>query len=627
MAKHMAIGASEGGPSNSSSVYSRSASRYERVVPNSSRGSYNPGSSHGGRSGSRHHTILAVVLGIVAALVVIAMAAGILGLAVYQSYQRIQGQADQAMSVVGSFKESLTSGDAEGLTSSAEAISDAVHAVDNELDGLCWQVAEIIPVIGQDVSSVQTIVDVLVDLVDNAMGPVVESVKGIQLSELMIHGTINVSLIRQLSDTVQLVVPVLTHSADTVSALPEAHVEQLGSVLNQVTDGIVQAGDLATQVSEVLPYLPQMLGADGQTRTYLIIAQNNAELRATGGFPGSWGIVTITDGAINLGDFTTIVGERDITFDVTEEEIALFGEGMAINPANLNMTPDFSRAGELLASAWEAYTGQTIDGVIAMDPVFIQSLLSLTGGVTMENGMVVDGTNAAQVLLSDTYWYYGEDEEAQDAFFASVAGMVADKVMSSLGSIGMMDLLEVVVEAADEGRLLVWMDNVDEEGVIQRLGFAGELPTDPAAPELGVYVNDDTWAKMGWYLSLDTTVTDSVKNADGSVTYFLTTTLANSITQEEAEVAPAYVTGFSPDKRSIGDMYMHLLLVAPAGGSISDVVVSSGASVGSYALYGHDVKLANINVGPQETVVVTYQVTTSTRAAEGLVIRQTPLAQ
>lgn len=86
MAKHMAIGASEGGPSNSSSVYSRSASRYERVVPNSSRGSYNPGSSHGGRSGSRHHTILAVVLGIVAALVVIAMAAGILGLAVYQSY-------------------------------------------------------------------------------------------------------------------------------------------------------------------------------------------------------------------------------------------------------------------------------------------------------------------------------------------------------------------------------------------------------------------------------------------------------------------------------------------------------------------------------------------------------------
>ena len=632
MAKHMVPATFEpsapGHPGSTPHAqgFSRAGSRFERQVGSASVGG-DPYERPGRRPHRTRRTVLAVIGAIVAVLVVAAVALGAYAFGLYQSYQRVMAQVDNAMSVVDPLKTALQAGDTDGLASAASTVTNAVHAIDDELSGSNWQVAEHLPVVGQDVSSVRTLVDVATDLVDNAMAPVVDSVSGLHLSELMSGGAVNVGLIQQVSSAVQTAAPVLDRSAQTVRSLPELRIGRLQGIFSQVDDGLDAASSAVAGINEILPYLPQMLGADGQTRTYLIIAQNNAEIRATGGFPGSWGIVTVTDGAISLGDFSTIAGKRDVTFDITDEERALFGDGMAVSPANLNMTPDFSRAGMLLASAWEAYTGQTINGVIAMDPVFIQSMLALSGGVTADDGTVIDGSNAAQVLLSDTYWRFGNDGDAQDAFFAYVAGLVADKFMGSLGSIDAMSLLQTIQDAAEQSRLQVWMADANEEDVITRLGLAGELPSDPTKPELGVYVNDDTWAKMGWYLGLDTQITGSVLNADGTTTYSVSTTLSNSITQEEAEEAPTYVTGSSPDKRSVGDMYVHLLLVAPAGGSIGEVSVSDGANVGVAALYGHDVRLANLNVGPQEAVTVTYTVTASAQATDALAIHQTPTAR
>lgn len=632
MAQHMAPGLSEantpGGLSPYAQGFSRAGSRFDRSGGSSSTpAGGDPYGSPRPRSHRRRSTILAVIGAIVAMLVVVAVALGVYAFGLYQSYQRIMAQVNEATSVVEPLKEALKSGDTDSLSAVSSTVTDAVHAIDDELGGTNWQVAERIPIVGQDVATVRTLVDVATDLVDNALAPVVASVSGLHLSELMVNGAVNVGLIRQVSSAVQNATPVIERLAQTVSALPEPRIGRLQGIFSQANDALALANGAVGGINEILPYLPQMLGADGQTRTYLVIAQNNAEIRATGGFPGSWGVVTITDGAISLGDFSTIAGERDVTFDITDEERALFGDGMAISPANLNMTPDFPRAGTLLASAWEAYMGQTINGVIAMDPVFIQSMLVLAGGVTAEDGTVIDGSNAAQVLLSDTYWRFGNDGDAQDEFFAYVAGLVADKFMESLGSIDAMGLLQTLSDAAKQSRLQVWMADAAEENVVMSLGFAGELPGDPAKPELGVYVNDDTWAKMGWYLGLDTQITGSTLNADGTSTYSLITTVSNSITEEEAEEAPTYVTGGSPARRYIGDMFVHLILVAPAGGSIENVMCSSDAQPRPATLYGHAVQALDLNAGPQETVTVTYSVTVAAQATEALAVHQTPTAR
>ena len=70
-----------------------------------------------------------------------------------------------------------------------------------------------------------------------------------------------------------------------------------------------------------------MLGADGP-RTYLMLFQNNAELRATGGIPGSFATITARNGKISLGrqgDAGTIGRFDAPPIPLTPDERALFG--------------------------------------------------------------------------------------------------------------------------------------------------------------------------------------------------------------------------------------------------------------------------------------------------------------
>jgi hypothetical protein len=231
------------------------------------------------------------------------------------------------------------------------------------------------------------------------------------------------------------------------------------------------------------------------------------------------------------------------------------------------------------------------------------------------------------VLLSDTYWKY-PDGDTQDAYFAAVASEVAQKIMSGLGGVDMTSLVQIVEQDADERRLQVWMADDDEETAIQAMGMGGELSTDTTTPVLGVYVNDNTWAKMCWYLKLDTQIGTATANADGTTTYAVTTTITNTATTSELADAPTYVTGDSPKKRDTDDMYLSpLLFMAPAGGTITDMSVSGDATIGETSLYGFDTWTGSANINPQESVTYTYNVTVAAGATETLSLDTTPTGQ
>ena len=71
-----------------------------------------------------------------------------------------------------------------------------------------------------------------------------------------------------------------------------------------------------------------MVGADGP-RDYLLVFQNNAEIRATGGLPGAWARVHAQDGKLTIveqgagGDF----GERATpVLALSKPERAVYGQ-------------------------------------------------------------------------------------------------------------------------------------------------------------------------------------------------------------------------------------------------------------------------------------------------------------
>ena len=374
-----------------------------------------------------------------------------------------------------------------------------------------------------------------------------------------------------------------------------------------------------------------MLG-DGGSRTYLLMAQQNAELRATGGLPGSIGPLIVENGKITVGEFvagsTNFSTEANMHGDVTAEENALFSDRMATRITDTNFNPDFPRVAHFAKGLYEAGTGQKVDGVIAIDPVFLQYLLALAGGVDAA-GINVNGDNAAALMLHDAYNMLSVEQT--DQFFSGVAGLAFKQIMGNLGEVGFSNLFKTLGRGIAEHRFLAWMENPEEEELVTLMGCSGALKDDPAEPELGVYFADETWSKISWYFSSNTHVDEGVKNSDGTTSYRVTTTMTNNLTLAEAANQVDYITGYHPNKKNRAGMFMHVYLVAPAGGSISNISTEGGdfspqpfteMPYNQWTFFTASPVLAG-----GETITISYDVTVSAEAEQPLMVRTTPTAQ
>ncbi len=574
-----------------------------------------------------------LVAGIIGAIFAIIVAVGgVCGFFMLQDYRTITAQVPTLMEEAGTLKDSVMAGDSETVRNTAADIAAKVTDIHNRLEGIPWKLASFVPVVGSDVSSVRTVATEADRLCQYALIPACDSLGDLNLSNLMTDGAINVGLLQSLADTLQSVAPVVEQSAETIADLPEPNIGKVREVVTKVQGVFEKANSAVTAINEIAPYLPQMLGADG-VRHYLLVAQNNVELRSTGGFPGSAGVMSVSNGAISLGDFVGVGRTADgglhwydqAGFGVTSEEIAIFGDRVGKIPADTPFIYDFPRAYSLFTQMYLDQKGGSIDGVIAIDPVFLQYMLQITGSVDV-NGVAVNGDNAASLLMHDAYNLF--DTDTQDAFFSAVAGAAFNNMMSNLGNVSLTDLLGVLERSIPEGRFRVWMANEDEEKVIEKLGMSGAVETDPTTPQLGFYVADDTASKISWYISLNTTINSSTKNADGSTTYNVTSTITNNLTPAEAANQDQYITGYSTMKRDVTDMLNRVYIAAPAGGTISDVTVDGYSNGGGLATYnGNQVYVDFVQTLGGATTTFTYNVTTSPEATEELTIVQTPTAQ
>lgn len=590
---------------------------------------YGPDGSRSGKRKPGHGKKVAMVVAIVVAVILVA--GGAYGFALYNSVKTVKADAATAMAQASTLKKSIKDGDGEALKSSVTVVANSTDAIYREVTSPLWNVATFIPVVGEDVKSAQTLVSAAKNLVNNALEPLSNEIAGVSLSSLVSDGAINAELISSLCSSGLEVLPVVEDSVNQINSLPDAHISQVAAIINKVKEPLASSGDIIAALRPALENLPRMVGSEG-ARTYLVIAQNNAEFRATGGLPGSWGTITVDNGYISMGEFTSILHQEGLSVAITEEEQAAIATNMDTDPAQVNCTADFVRVGEMSREYWLQATEQEVDGVVTIDPVFLQRLVGLVGGFTAEDGTEINGDNCARVLMSDSYATYKNDNEAQDAFFSSVASTAFDHVMGNLGNIDSNKLVDVIKKSGEDHRLMVWMANADEEALVKALGFSGDLQTDVTKPEVGVYVNDDTWSKIDWYAKLSTTVGPAVKNADGTTSYTVQTDLTNTLTLEETGPISNYVLGYNTEKRDDADMRSYLFIYSPYMGTLSNIevtgdgLIDEGSEIPVNTLEGCQVARLHVHTGGGATTTVTYTVTVPAEATESLTVRMTPLA-
>lgn len=181
----------------------------------------------------------------------------------------------------------------------------------------------------------------------------------------------------------------------------ELAVKALG-VIEKVVKFLPVEQNLAKEVETVNRIADSLIVKDGVTRRYLLLLQNNMELRPGGGFLGQYGIVRVKDGEIV--DFfvedANLLDQR-ITAKVTPPYImARKLEIKRWKFRDSNWSPDYRENVEKAKYFYGLSGGNNeFDGVFAINAVVLNHILEVTGPIKVQGSSTIySSENAVSVL-------------------------------------------------------------------------------------------------------------------------------------------------------------------------------------------------------------------------------------
>ena len=162
--------------------------------------------------------------------------------------------------------------------------------------------------------------------------------------------------------------------------------------LDQITPALTTGFDLAQALP---PVLPNLLAA-GSKKQYVVVAQNSDELRPTGGFVSTVGLLTVENGRISLSDFrdSYAADNSAIAPVLAPQPLITYmnAGGMVLRDANF--WPDFPTSAQTLANLYQINQNVKPDGVITVDLRAVAYILDALGPVSVPDyGETVDAKN------------------------------------------------------------------------------------------------------------------------------------------------------------------------------------------------------------------------------------------
>jgi hypothetical protein len=457
----------------------------------------------------------------------------------------------------------------------------ATRAARAETGDPAWRLGAHAPIAGDDLAAVRTVAVVLDDLARDGLPELVETAGMVTTGTVAPkNGRMDLAPLQRAAPKLAVADTAVVRAAGRIAAIDTAGLaDPVRAAVTDLLAGLRRAAKITGMAARSATLLPPMLGAAGP-RTYLVLFQNLAEVRATGGMPGAFVVIRADRGKIEIADQGTASGlqsfERPV-LDLDPADRALYSDRLGTFPADVNLTPDFPTAAALAREMYRKRTGRTVDGVLATDPVALSYLLRAIGPVRVDGGPDLTAADAVRVLLSEAY----ESDVSladQDRYFGAAAKAVFQAVVRR--KLPPAALAAELGRAAGERRLLVWSARPAENRLLAGTVLTGVLPTsDGTRPTVGVFLNDGSGAKLGYYLTQSARLTvDPACRSDRRREMKLRVTLGS--TAPKSGLAP-YVLGL----RLSGDPYSVRTVVS--------VYSSTGGAVSRMALDGEPVSFGS----------------------------------
>lgn len=234
---------------------------------------------------------------------------------------------------------------------------------------------------------------------------------------------------------------------------------------------------LVEQAKTASMLMPEITALGGK-KSYLILLQNNLELRPTGGFIGSYAKLDFEDGRlkeIKVDDVYNLDGALKEVIAPTQELKSDLGiERLYLRDSNYD--PDFPSSARQASFFYRKEAGESVQGVIALDLKASGNLLDAVGGLDLpEYGEQVNGTNLFEKAISHAETNFFPGSQAKKNYLTSLQTQLFNKIFY-LSKQNWPAIIEAIGKSLNEKHMMVYLEDPNLFSYLASSNWSGVFP-------------------------------------------------------------------------------------------------------------------------------------------------------
>ncbi|MFN8559169.1 MAG: DUF4012 domain-containing protein [Dehalococcoidia bacterium] len=312
-----------------------------------------------------------------------------------------------------------------------------------------------------------------------------------------------------------------------------------GAALARLDERLTDVQQGAGLLADLPAAARSSLGID-RPRVYAILGQNSAELRPTGGFIGSVGLITVRDGVIVAEDYRS-----SYAFDNPSRGFEPLPAPMAahLGPGgwslrDTNWSPDFPTAAAKAEDLLRRHQDLTVDGVIGVNTYSVGMLLEALGPLPVE-GFDQPVTAETWYGLAERLIYFDESghtvdnaDDNKQLVLQPILRAVINRVQGA-GPEDVAPLLRAVQRATRERQLQVMFHDPAAAALARRTGADGRFAP-PQGDALALVDANLSYSKIGPYVRTHIRYEVALSARGTAERSRVTVTYENTLPPEEA---------------------------------------------------------------------------------------------
>ncbi len=253
------------------------------------------------------------------------------------------------------------------------------------------------------------------------------------------------------------------------------------NILSKISKLIVSEEDTQKEIETLNKLVQTFTQKDGQTRTFMVLLQNNMEVRPGGGFLGQYAVFKIKDGAVISSYFEDAnLLDQKINYKITPPyPLTRMMQIKKWKFRDSNFSPDFSTNVEKAKYFYRlAGKSSNFDGVIAVNASVFNDVLGITGPITV-SGVTFTKDDAVLKLeeVVEKKYILDPDLDTQNrkAIMKELTNVLADK-LTNLSNLP--ELINLVHQEMQKKNIMLNFSDAELQQLAESVFWAGKVATD-----------------------------------------------------------------------------------------------------------------------------------------------------